>query len=127
MREVLRDQVDLARALQLEELRLAHDVIERERAMPAAHERDRAERAAVVAAFADLEVADVRQVARVEPDAGMHQRRRVVEQSARRDFADQPVGFAGAEEEVDFGEGLAEFVGVAFDHAAHGGDHAAIA
>jgi hypothetical protein len=46
-------------------------------------------------------------------------------ESARRDFADEPVGFAGAEEEVDFGEGFAEFVGVAFDHAADGGDHAA--
>ena len=61
MREILRDEIDLARALRLEQLRLANDLVERERAMLAAHERNRAERAAVVAAFADLEVADVRE------------------------------------------------------------------
>jgi len=98
--------------------------VECERAMATAHEWNRAERATVVAAFADLEVADVREVTRVESDAGVNERWCVVKESTRRHFADEPVGLAGAEEEVDFGEGFAEFVGVAFDHAAHGGDHA---
>ena len=64
--EVLRHEVDLARALHLEQLRLAHDLVERERAVPAAHERDGAEGAAVVAPLADLEVAHVRRVAGVQ-------------------------------------------------------------
>ena len=64
VREILRDEVHLARALRLEQLRFAHDLVERERAMLAAHERDRAERAAVVAPLAHLQVADVRQCRR---------------------------------------------------------------
>ena len=48
MREILRDQVDLSRPLQLEQLRLADDIVERKRPMAASHERNGAECAAVV-------------------------------------------------------------------------------
>ena len=64
VREVLRDEIHLARALRLEQLRFAHDLVERERAVLAAHERNRAERAAVIAPFADLEIANVRECRR---------------------------------------------------------------
>ena len=79
VREILRDEIDLARALRLEQLRLAHDVVERERAMLAAHQRNRAERAPVVASLADLEIAHVREPAdelRARPDAARARRRR---------------------------------------------------
>ncbi len=67
MREVLGDEIYLARSLELEELRLADYVIAGERAVPSPHERDGAERAAVVASFTDLEVANVRQITGVLP------------------------------------------------------------
>ena len=126
MREVLRDEVDLARALQLEQLRLAHDFVERERAVLAAHERDRAERAAVVAAFADLEVAHVRQVARVEAHARMRDERRLgIEHAAREQLGNEAVHLGRAEEEVDLGELARELGLVALDHASNGDDRLA--
>src|SRR6185437_16478845 len=99
MREVLRDEVYLARALELEQLRLAHDFIERERAMLAAHERDRAERASVIAPLAHLEVSHVTEVAGVEPHAGVQRHRRVrVEHAALEQLGDEAVHLGGAEE-----------------------------
>jgi hypothetical protein len=90
VREVLRDEIDLARSLRLEQLRLAHDIVEAEGAMLSTHERDGAEGTAVVAAFADLEIPDVRQVAREQADAGM-QRRRFVDQPSRLELREQPI------------------------------------
>jgi len=69
--EILGDEIQLARSLQLEELCLAHDLVEREGTVPATHQWNRAEGAAVVAAFADLHVPHVRQIAGVHPDARM--------------------------------------------------------
>ena len=96
VREILRDEIDLARALRLEQLRLAHDLVERERAVLAAHERNRAERAAVIAPFADLEVAHVRQVAGEEAHAGMRStgwssiRPRASSSGSSRSISDEP-------------------------------------
>ena len=116
--QVLRHEVDLARALHLEQLRLADDVVERERAVLAAHQRDGAERAAVVASFADLEVAHPGRVAGVEPHAGV-QRLGVADQPARVQLADELVGLRRAEEEVHLGEGLLHLALVPFHHAPH--------
>jgi hypothetical protein len=69
MGEILRHEVQLARTLRLEQLRLADDVGEGEGAMPAAHQGNGAEGAPVVAPFADLQIAHVRQLAREPPHA----------------------------------------------------------
>ena len=124
VREILRDEIHLARALRLEQLRLAHHLVERERAMLAAHERNRAERAAVVAPFAHLEVADVRRVAGEEPHAGMD-RRHVVDQAARLELGQQAVHLGGAEKQIDLGQRLLELALVALHHAPHRDDRLA--
>ena len=74
MREILRDEVDLDRTLRLEELSFPDELTEPERAVPAAHQRNRAERTAVVASLAHFEIAHVRQVAREEPYTRMYHR-----------------------------------------------------
>jgi len=71
MPQVLRHQVDLFRALRLELLRLAHQADERLGAMLAAHQRNGAEGAGVVAAFRDLEITHVRLIAEELSYAGM--------------------------------------------------------
>ena len=55
-RRVLGDEDQLLHALRLERLRLPHEGRDRPRAHEAAHLRDRAERARVVAALGDLKV-----------------------------------------------------------------------
>ena len=62
--------VDEAARLELEELGLAYDVVQGERSMLAAHERDRAEGTPVVASLADLEVPHVQSVADGQPVTG---------------------------------------------------------
>ena len=119
VRQVLRDEVDLARALQLEQLRLAHDVVERERAVLAAHQRDGAEGAAVVAALADLEVAHVRRVARVLAHAGMRVDRIADAARARASSGTSRSRLGRAEEEVHLGQRVLQLGLVALDHAAH--------
>ena len=59
MGEILSHEIELARSLKLQELRLAHDLVEGERSVLAAHERNCAEGTAVVASLADLHVPDV--------------------------------------------------------------------
>ena len=59
MRQILRDEIQLARTLQLQQLRFAHQIVQRERAMFAAHERNRTKRAAVIAPFADFQIPHV--------------------------------------------------------------------
>ena len=117
--KVLRHEVHFARALHLEQLRLAYHVLGAERAMLAAHERDGAEGAAVVAALADLEVAHVRAFAHRQPVAGMQQKL-AADQTARLQPRNQLVGLRGAQKEIDLGERLEEFSLVALDHAADG-------
>src|ERR1700681_2709725 len=104
MREILGYEVDLARTLELEHLRLAHDFVERERAVPAAHQWDRAERAPVVAAFTYLHVANVRQIARVESHSGMQLAARRAQEPALIQLRNEPLHFRRAEEQVHFGQ-----------------------
>ena len=63
MPQILRDQIDLLRALRFELLCLTHKPHQRFGAVLAAHQRDGAERARVVAAFGDLEVPHMRLIA----------------------------------------------------------------
>jgi hypothetical protein len=96
----LRDEIDLPRSLCLEQLRLAHDLVEAERPVAAAHERNRAEGAAVVAALADLEIPHVRQLTRKKANPGVHDGS-VVNQSHRCELGDQTIDVRSAEEEID--------------------------
>jgi hypothetical protein len=118
VREVLRHEVDLAGPLELEQLRLAHHVGRRERAVPPAHQRDRAERAPVVAPLAHLEVPHARQVAAEDPHARVRRERLGRQHAARGELRDEPVHLAGAEEQVDLGQRLGEFRLVPLHHAA---------
>ncbi len=91
--------------------------------MLAAHERNGAEGAAMVAAFADLEVAHEGGVPRVNAHTWML-RDGVANQPALAQLGQQLLGLGGAEEEIDLGQRLLEFTLVAFNHAAdsdHGG------
>jgi len=117
VREVLRHEVHLARPLHLQQLRLAHDVGGRERPVPAAHERDGAEGAAVVAPLAHLEVPHVRQLAGEQADAGMD-RGRLADQAALHELRHEAVHLARAEEQVHLGERVRELALVTLDHAA---------
>src|SRR5207248_5469404 len=54
--QVLRDEVDLLRPLRLELLRLAHQALQRLRAVLPPHQGDGAKGARVVAAFGDLQI-----------------------------------------------------------------------
>ena len=60
MTEVLGHEIDFLRALRLELLRFADQAGKRLGAVLAAHQRDRAEGAGVIAAFGDLEIAHMR-------------------------------------------------------------------
>src|SRR5215208_1407690 len=87
--------------------------------MLAAHERDGAERAPVIAPLADLQIPDVRQVARIHPNARVV-RERVAKESALRQFGYEPIRFRGAEKEVDLRQCLRELVLMALNQAADG-------
>ena len=75
MAKVLRDEVDLPGALGLELLGLAHQALERLRAVLPAHQRDRAEGTGVVAPFRDLQIAHVRRAPEKAADARVARRR----------------------------------------------------
>ena len=125
MAEVLRHQVDLPRARALQLGGLPHQLLERPGAVRAAHQRDRAEGAGVVAPLADLEIADVRGLAEVVAHAGVTRLARVQET-----VPDQPRHQARqvleGEEVVHLGQLGLELVAVARDEAADG-DHRAAA
>ena len=121
MGKVLRHEIDLARALRFEQLRVANHLVQRERAMLATHERNGAEGTSMVAAFAHLEVANVWRVAGEETHAGVD-RRHVVDQPAGLQFGQQPIHLRRAEKEIDLGQRLGELALVALYHAPHG-DH----
>ena len=119
MRQVLRHQIHLAGALHFEQLRFADQVIERERPMLAAHERNGTERTPVVAPLGDLEVAHMRQVAAEQAHAGMlHQRS--AQQATRHEFRNQAVGLGSAQKYVDLGQRLLELRLVPLHHATDG-------
>jgi hypothetical protein len=116
--EVLRDEVHLARALKLEQLRLPNDVGQRERPMPAAHQWDGAEGAAVVAALADLQVANVGKVTRIDAHSRVI-RERVPEEASLGQLRDEPIGFRGSQKEVDLGKGGGQLVLVSLHQASN--------
>src|SRR5436309_2553148 len=124
MGQVLRDEIDLDGALRLEELRLSYDIRQCERSVPSAHERNRTERATVIAPFTDLEVANVGQISREEPDSRMN-RRHIVDQPALVKLGDQPIDLRGAKEEIDFRQRLDKLVFVPLNHASDANDSAA--
>src|SRR5207237_8651398 len=99
----------------------ADELTERERAVPAAHQRNRAERTAVVASLAHFEIAHVRQVAREEPYTRMYHRS-VFDEAAlvrRRNYA---IDLCRTQKEVDFRQCVDQLVLVALHHAADADD-----
>ena len=90
MRQVLRHEVDLPRALCLEELRLTNHLVQRKRPVLAAHQWNGAEGASMIAPLAHLEIPDVRSVAGKEPHARMDGGH-VVDETARLELRQQPV------------------------------------
>jgi hypothetical protein len=83
------------------------------------HERNSAECAAVIAAFADLEVPNVRPVAGVDAHAGVV-RQRVAEKAAFRKLRNEAVGLCRAKEEIDLGERRPELFLVPLNEATNG-------
>jgi hypothetical protein len=124
VRQVLRHEVHLARSLQLQQLRLAHHLVHRERAVLAAHERDGAERTSVIASLAHLEVADVPQVADEEPLAGVHPKG-LAEEPPLLELWQEPVYLGGAQEQVHLGQSLEQLFLVPLHHAADPDDRTA--
>ena len=123
MPQVLRDEVQLASALCLEELRLAHHIIERERSMFPPHQGNRTKRTSVIAPFADLQVSDMREVPGVEPHTGMRLRSGLItQQPAVLEGWNQLIDLGGPEEDVDFREGLGQLDLVPLDQAADPND-----
>ena len=124
-RRVLRDQDELRDALRLERPRLRDERVDRAAPLAAAHLRDRAEGAGVVAALADLQV-------RVAAAAREDARRRLVVEPGRERLLREPrkrragpTAAAGAllqlveaEEGVDLGDLVGELAAVLLDHAA---------
>ncbi len=87
--------------------------------MLAAHERDGAERASVIASFADLEIAHVWELAGIHPNAGvLHPRS--ADQAPRLERRNELAHLGRAEEEVHLGKLRLELRLVALDHAPHG-------
>src|SRR5688572_19835439 len=105
----------------LEFPRFVQQLVHRERPMPAAHEWDRAERAPVVASLAHLEVAHVREFARIDSHARVRHAR-IAQYATALEFGDETIHLGRAEEEVDLGKVIEELLFVALDHAADGDD-----
>ena len=121
MSKVLRHQIDLLGALGLELLGLAHQARQRLGAMLAAHQRNRAERAGVIAAFGDLEIADVWLLAEKLPDTGMGGDR-VRDQAALRQLGDQVVQLREPQHQVDFRDLRRQLLLVALHETSDGDD-----
>src|SRR2546427_12152633 len=126
MPQVLRDEVDLFCTLRLELLRFAHEPGERLGAMLAAHQRDGAEGAGVVAAFRNLQISYMRLVAEELPDSGMLGDR-IGDQTPLGKLWDQMVELGEPEKEVDLGNLLLQFLLVSLNETPDGHDrlHAA--
>ena len=117
MRQVLRHQIDLPRPLYFQQLRLAHQLVQREGTVLPAHERDRAKRTAVITSFTDLEIAHVRRIAAEYPDAWMLQQL-AADQTAFDQLRQQAIRLGCPEKEIDLGQRVDQLGFVAFDHAA---------
>ena len=87
--------------------------------MLSAHQRNRAERAAVVASLADLEVAHGRRVAGIHAHPWMRCDG-LADESLLAQSRHELVHLRRAEEEVDFGEHVGELVTMPLDHAPDG-------
>ncbi len=127
MREILRDEVQLTRSLQLEQLRFADYFVEGEGAMLSPHQWNRAEGATVIAPFADLHVANVRKISRVKPNTGVKLFARFAEKSSLGEFRNEPLHLGGPKKEIDFGQHIDELLLVALDHASNCHDRLAAA
>ena len=89
------------------------------------HQRNRAKRASVIAAFAHLEVPDVRKVAAVLPHAWVQRRKRRDEDAPLDQRGDEAIRIRCAEEEIDLWELTGQFLPMPLDHAPHRHDGAA--
>ena len=116
MAEILGDEVDLPRSLRLERLRLSHQPLERLGAVLPPHQRDRAERARVVAPLGDLQVAHVGLVPEELPHTGVSGDR-VVDQAPLGELGDEMMEVREAEEQVDLGDLALQLLLVALHQA----------
>src|SRR5205809_355747 len=91
------------------------------------HQRNRAERAAVIAAFADLEIANVRQIARVNAHTWVEHFRVRGKKSALDQLRDEPVALRRAQKQIHFWQLGGELSSVSLDHASHRNDRATLA
>src|SRR5205814_1661859 len=97
-----RDEIDLFRALSLELLRFAHETAERLGPMLAPHQGNGAERAGVIAAFRDFQIAHMRLRAEELPHAGMCGDR-IGNQPALRQLRDEVMQLGESVKQIDFG------------------------
>ena len=109
MGEVLRHEIDLLRAL-LSSSCASRISRRADRAVLAAHQRNGAERAAMVASFADLQIANVRQFARVSGERPDEPRRSISQQAALGEGAVPSSRDPEPEKEIDLGKFAFELV-----------------
>ncbi len=126
MSEVLGHQIDLLRTLRLEPLCLTYQPGERLGAVLAAHQRNGAEGAGVVAALGDLEVAHVRRVAQELADARMA-REGVVDQPALGERRHQVMEVGESEKQIDLRDLLLELLLVSLDETSDRDDRLHVA
>src|SRR4029077_8884530 len=98
--EVLRNEVDLHSALRFEQLRFSYELGEPEGAMSPAHEWNRTECTAVIAAFANLEIANVREAASVDAHAWMEDGDDF-DQAALMQLGNEATHLGGSKKEID--------------------------
>src|SRR5215203_6578548 len=101
MREVLRNKIYFTCALHFEQLCLANQLTECKRAVLPAHQGNRAKCTAVIATFADLEVANMRKIARIDAYARMHRDRVSADDPPLCQLLCKPPALGCAEEQVD--------------------------
>jgi hypothetical protein len=114
MAEILRDEIDLLRALRLELLRFAYQARERFGAMFAAHQRNGAEGAGMIAALRNLQIAHMRLIAEELADTGMRGDR-VIDETALRELGNEVLELGESQKQVDFGDFLLQLVLIALD------------
>src|SRR5256885_1315353 len=97
------DESQIPRTLHLEQLGLAHNFVERKGAVLTTHQRNRAKCPAVIAAFADFEIADVRQITSIDAYTRMEFFGYRSKQAALVQFRHELLHFRRAEEDIYFG------------------------
>ncbi len=127
MSEILGHEIDLLRPLRLELLRLAHQPCERLGTVLAAHQGNGAEGAGVVAAFGDLEVANVRLIAEELADPGMLGDG-IGDQTPPGKLGDEMMELRKAEKQIDLRNLLLQFLLVSLNETTDRDDrlHAAL-